>query len=200
MDYSVCYSERVRLYDIDPGPDSPELVRAIIEIPKGSSNKYEYDGNLHMFRLDRALYSPLHYPGDYGFIPGTIADDGDPLDVLVLVTDASFTGCLIEVRPVGLLRMVDKEENDEKILAVPNRNPRFDGIHTVDQIFSHVRREIEHFFSIYKELQGSKTTIEGWGGPPAARKTITTCRQAYLEKHGISLGTPPVEITDPQVG
>ena len=178
----ICYSERVRLYDIDPGPDAPELVRAIIEIPKGSANKYEYDGDLQLFRLDRALYSPMHYPGDYGFIPGTLADDGDPLDVLVLVTDASFTGCLIEVRPIGLLRMVDKDENDEKVLAVPNRNPRFDSIHTVDQVFSHVRREIEHFFSIYKELQGSKTRIDGWDGPPVARKVINGCRQAYLDK------------------
>ena len=90
----------MKLYDLDPGPDSPEIVRMIVEIPKGSTNKYEYDGELEMFRLDRALYSPMHYPGDYGFIPGTLAEDNDPLDVLVLVNDPSFTGCLIEVRPV----------------------------------------------------------------------------------------------------
>jgi inorganic pyrophosphatase len=86
------------LYDIEPGPDSPEIVRMIVEIPKNSSNKYEYDGKLGIFRLDRALYSPLHYPGDYGFVPGTLAEDGYPLDVLVLVHEPSVTGCMIYVR------------------------------------------------------------------------------------------------------
>jgi len=155
----------------------------IVEIPKGSANKFEYDGKLNVFRLDRALYSPMHYPGDYGFIPGTLAEDHDPLDVLTLVNEPSFTGCLIEVRPVGVLYMVDKEERDQKIFAVPNNNPRFDSIHTIDQVFPHVRREIEHFFSIYKELQGTKTRMEGWGGPKEARKLIVDFRNAYLEKY-----------------
>ncbi len=172
----------MRLYDLDPGSDSPEVVRAIIEIPKNSVNKYEYDGQLELFRLDRALYSPMHYPGDYGFIPGTLADDGDPLDILVLVDEASFTGCLMEARPVGVLRMIDGTENDEKILAIPTRNPRFENIHTMDQVFPHVRREIEHFFSIYKELQGAQMKMAGWGGPREARKVITDTRQAYLER------------------
>ncbi len=153
------------LYDIDPGPDMPEIVRMIVEIPQHSANKYEYDGKLGVFRLDRALYSPLHYPGDYGFIPGTLADDNDPLDVLVLVQQPSYPGVMIEVRPVGVLNMVDSDEKDQKILAVPNRNPRYDQIHTMDQIFAHVKREIEHFFSIYKELEGKVTTMDGWGGP-----------------------------------
>jgi inorganic pyrophosphatase len=178
---SNCYIERVKLYDIDPGPECPELVRAIIEIPKNSANKYEYDGELNMFRLDRALYSPMHYPGDYGFIPGTLADDGDPLDVLTLVDEPSFTGCIMEVRPVGVLYMVDEKENDQKLLAVPNRNPRFDSIRTMDEVFPHVRREIEHFFSIYKELQGGNTKIHGWGGPPETHKLILKSRQAYLD-------------------
>lgn len=172
----------MKLYDIDPGPDCPELVRAIIEIPKNSSNKYEYDGELGVFRLDRALYSPLHYPGDYGFIPGTLAEDGDPLDIIVLVNEPSFTGCMMEARPVGILNMIDKDESDQKILAVPNRNPRFESIHTIDQVFPHTQREIEYFFSIYKELQGVKTTITGWEGPRAARKAISDSRQNYLGK------------------
>ena len=172
-----------RLYDIDPGPDSPEIVRMIVEIPQNSANKYEYDGELGLFRLDRALYSPLHYPGDYGFIPGTLADDNDPLDVLVLVQQPSYPGVMIEVRPVGVLNMVDSDEKDQKILAVPNRNPRYDQIHTMDQIFAHVRREIEHFFSIYKELEGKVTTMDGWGGPREARKCIQDCRQRYLDLH-----------------
>jgi inorganic pyrophosphatase len=169
-----------RLYDLDPGSDAPEIVRMIVEIPQHSANKYEYDGTLGVFRLDRALYSPLHYPGDYGFIPGTLADDGDPLDVLVLVQQPSFPGVLIEVRPVGVLNMVDGDERDQKVLAVPTRNPRYDQIHTMDQIFPHVRREIEHFFSIYKELEGKVTTMEGWGGPPEARKAIMESRKRYL--------------------
>ena len=170
------------LYDMDPGPEIPELVRMIVEIPKNSSNKYEYDGKLGVFRLDRALYSPMHYPGDYGFIPGTLADDGDPLDVLVLVQEPSFTGCMIEVRPVGILNMVDNRESDQKILAVPNRNPRYDQIHTMDQIFPHVRREIEHFFTIYKELENRKTEMQGWGQPKDAREAILESRRRFLEK------------------
>jgi inorganic pyrophosphatase len=170
------------LYDIEPGPDMPEIVRMIVEIPKNSANKYEYDGTLEVFRLDRALYSPMHYPGDYGFIPGTLAEDGDPLDVLTLVQEPSFTGCMIEVRPVGVLDLVDNEEMDNKVLAVPNRNPRYDQIHTMDQIFSHVRREVEHFFTIYKELEGKQTRIEGWRGPIEARKLIVSSRQFYLSR------------------
>jgi len=176
----LCYSEPLKLYDIDPGPDCPEVVRAIIEIPKNSVNKYEYDGALGVFRLDRALYSPMHYPGDYGFIPGTLAEDDDPLDVIVLVDEPSFTGCMMEVRPVGILHMIDESEKDQKVLAVPNRNPRFDSIHTIDQVFPHSLKEIEYFFSIYKELQNVKTKIKGWGGPREVRKMITESRQHYV--------------------
>ena len=172
-----------RLYDLEPGADCPEVVRMIVEIPKNSSNKYEYDGDLNLFRLDRALYSPLHYPGDYGFIPGTLAQDGDPLDVLTIVDDASFTGVLMMVRPVGMLDMVDENEPDQKILAVPNRNPRFDPIHTIDQVYPHKLREIEHFFTIYKELEGKKTRMLGWRGPREARECIRQTRDAYLEVH-----------------
>ena len=154
----------------------------IVEIPKNSANKYEYDSALGVFRLDRALYSPMHYPGDYGFIPGTLAEDHDPLDVLVLVQEPSFPGCLIEVRPVGILNMVDQSERDQKIIAVPRKDPRYDQVHTMDQIFSHVKRELEHFFSIYKELEGRVTRMEGWGGPHDARKAIIDSRRAYLER------------------
>ncbi len=171
-----------RLYDLDPGSESPEVVRAIIEIPKDSVNKIEYDGELGLFRLDRSLYSPVHYPGDYGFIPGTLAEDHDPLDVLVLVSAPSFTGCLIEVRPIGVLKMVDRDEQDQKIIGVPCRNPRYDQIHTLDQIFAHTKRELEHFFLIYKELEGKITTTQGWGGPSEARRCIVESRERYLAK------------------
>lgn len=179
-----CYdSTTMSLYDMEPGPDCPEIVRMIVEIPKNSSNKYEYDGELGVFRLDRALYSPLHYPGDYGFIPGTLAEDADPLDVMTLVDEASYPGVLISVRPVGVLEMVDSDENDQKILAVPNRNPRFDQIHTIDQVFQHKLREIEHFFAIYKELEGKRTVMKGWRGPREAREAIRRSRERYLEVH-----------------
>src|SRR5512142_2927446 len=170
-----------RLYDLDPGDDCPESVRMIVEIPRNSSNKYEYDGALGVFRLDRPLYSPMHYPGEYGFIPGTLAEDGDPLDVLTLVEEPSFPGCMIAVRPLGLLDMVDQNEPDQKILAVPNRNPRFDQVHTIDQVFPHVLREIEHFFTIYKELEGKRTEMRGWHGPRQAREVIRVSRDRYLE-------------------
>ena len=189
------------LYDMDPGPECPELVRMIVEIPKNSSNKYEYDGALGVFRLDRALYSPVHYPGDYGFIPGTFAPDGDPMDVLALVEEPSFSGCLIEVRPVGILNMIDQDETDQKVVAVPNRNPRYDQIHTLDQIFPHIRREVEHFFTIYKELEGRVTATLGWGGPREARRAILESRNAYLlgKKTGVAPEEAPMSKPDVEV-
>jgi len=171
----------MKLYDIDPGPDCPEIVRMIVEIPKNSANKYEYDSELGVFRLDRALYSPMHYPGDYGFIPGTLADDDDPMDVLALVEEPSFSGCMIAVRPLGLLDMLDQKEPDQKIIAVPNRNPRFDQWHTIDQVFPHMLREIEHFFTIYKELEGKKTEMRGWKGPREASEVIRASRERFLK-------------------
>src|ERR1700689_2947480 len=154
----------------------------IVEIPQHSANKYEYDGVLGVFRLDRALYSPVHYPGDYGFIPGTLASDGDPMDVLALVEEPSFPGCLIEVRPVGILNMVDQEQKDQKIIAVLNRDPRYDQVHSLNQIYPHLRREIEHFFKIYKELEGRETSTLGWGDPAETRKVIGESRNAYLAR------------------
>ncbi len=160
----------------------------IVEIPRGSTNKYEYDAALGVFRLDRPLYSPMLYPGDYGFIPGTVADDGDPLDIITLVDSPSFTGCLIEARPIGVLNMLDQEALDQKILAVPNRSPRFEEIHTADQVAPHVRRELEHFFAIYKELEGKRTEMQGWQGPEQAREAIIRSRNRYLESQKSTAG------------
>lgn len=168
------------LYALDPGPECPRIVRMIVEIPKNSSNKIEYDHELQVFRLDRALYSPLHYPGDYGFVPGTLSADGDPLDVLALVSEPGFTGCLIEVRPLGVLHMVDNGKADYKILAVPKRDPRYDHLHDVADVGAHVQREIEHFFTVYTELEGKHTSMEGWKGVAEAQKMLAENRQAYL--------------------
>lgn len=166
----------------------------IVEIPMNCTNKYEYDSETDLFRLDRALYSPMHYPGDYGFIPGTLAEDEDPMDVLCLVQEPSFTGCVMTVRPVGILNMMDNAQGDQKVLAVPVRNPRYDEIHTIDQIFPHVRREIEHFFMIYKELQGVRITSQGWGNPADARRMIMESRQRYLDKQAAESANDAVQV------
>jgi inorganic pyrophosphatase len=154
------------------GEKAPHRINAVIEIPKDSVNKYEYDKQLHVFKLDRTLFSPVHYPGDYGFIPCTLGQDGDPLDVLVLVEAPSFPGCLIEVRPIGVLQMVDQGKKDEKILAVAESDPLYKDVHDYSQVFSHKAKEIEHFFSIYKALEGKNTEMTGWADGEAARKIV----------------------------
>jgi|SRR5579884_4148391 len=164
------------------GDHVPELVNAVIEIPLGEVNKYEYDKKLQVFRLDRNLYSPVHYPGDYGFIPATLSTDGDPLDVLVLVDTPSFPGCLIEVRPIGLLEMLDQGVKDEKVLAVARHNPRYKEVHNYTQIYPHIMREISHFFSIYKDLEGKRTQMLGWQDASAARAAIMDSRRRFLEQ------------------
>ena len=154
------------------GDKAPHRVNVVIEIPKDSVNKYEYDKQLHVFKLDRTLFSPVHYPGDYGFIPCTLGQDGDPLDVLVLVESPSFPGCLMEVRPIGVLQMVDQGKKDEKILAVAASDPLYSDVKDFSQVFPHKSREIEHFFSIYKALEDKKTEMAGWADADAARKIV----------------------------
>jgi inorganic pyrophosphatase len=154
------------------GDNAPARVNAVIEIPKDSVNKYEYDKRLHVFRLDRTLFSPVHYPGDYGFIPCTLGQDGDPLDVLVLVEAPSFPGCVMEVRPIGVLQMVDQGKKDEKILAVAESDPFYRQVNDFSQVPPHQLREIEHFFSIYKYLEDKRTEIAGWGNADEARQII----------------------------
>jgi inorganic pyrophosphatase len=154
------------------GNRAPDRVNAVIEIPRDSVNKYEYDKQLHVFRLDRTLFSPVHYPGDYGFLPQTLGLDGDPLDVLVLVEAPSFPGCLMEVRPIGVLCMVDQGKGDEKILAVAESDPLYREVKDYSGVFEHTLREIEHFFAIYKKLEGKKTEITGWQNVEAARRII----------------------------
>jgi inorganic pyrophosphatase len=164
------------------GDGAPDEVNAVIEISRGQTNKYEYDKQLNVFRLDRNLYSPVHYPGDYGFIPSTLSDDGDPLDVLVLVDAPSFTGCLMTVRPVGMLEMVDQGRQDEKILAVGTNNPIYKGVNDYSQLYPHLLREIEHFFSVYKELEAKSTRITGWQDAERARAMVSECQTRYADK------------------
>jgi inorganic pyrophosphatase len=164
------------------GDGAPDEVNAVIEIPRGQTNKYEYDKQLHVFRLDRNLYSPVHYPGDYGFIPSTLSDDGDPLDVLVLVDAPSFTGCVMAVRPIGMLEMVDQGKKDEKILAVGTNNPIYKDMRDYTRLYPHLLLEIEHFFSVYKELEAKSTRIVGWKDAEQARATVSECDTRYREK------------------
>ncbi|MBX3173605.1 MAG: inorganic diphosphatase [Gemmatimonadaceae bacterium] len=172
--------------DLEPGPQPPERVTAVIEIPQGARNKYELDKDSGLFRLDRVLYSAVHYPGDYGLIPRTLHEDNDPLDVLVMIKEPTFTGCLIDVRPVGVLRMLDKGEPDDKILAVPTDDPLHGEIFDIADLPTHQLKEIEHFFAIYKDLEGKRVEILGWGKSEEAMRvvdeSITRYAAAYLSQ------------------
>ncbi|MGA7156106.1 MAG: inorganic diphosphatase [Acidobacteriaceae bacterium] len=165
--------------ELPAGEKAPELVNAVIEIPLDGINKYEYDKKLHVFRLDRNLFSPVHYPGDYGFIPSTLAEDGDPLDVLVLVDSPSFTGCIQTVRPIGMLEMIDQGQPDEKILAVGADNPRYKDVNEYSEVYPHILREIKHFFSIYKDLEGKRVEARGWMDATKAREMVVKAQKAY---------------------
>jgi inorganic pyrophosphatase len=158
--------------DLPPGRNPPEVVTAVIEIPSGSRNKYELDKATGLMKLDRVLYSAVHYPGDYGFIPRTLHEDNDPMDVLVLVQEQTFPGCMIEVRPLGVLHMVDRGEPDDKILAVPLENPYYAEFFDIADIPQHLLKEVEFFFSTYKALEGKSVEMKGWEKSEVAMKLI----------------------------
>jgi inorganic pyrophosphatase len=147
-------------------------IEVIVEIPSGSRNKYEYDHERHRFVLDRILYSSVHYPADYGFIEGTMAEDGDPLDVLVLIAEPTFPGCVVRARPLGVLDMTDDKGHDYKILAVANDDPRWERVFSMDDLAPHRLREIENFFETYKTLEKRLTKVEGWLGMDDAWRII----------------------------
>jgi inorganic pyrophosphatase len=157
---------------MDPGPHAPKIVRVFVEVPMRSRNKYEIDKASGLIALDRHLYSSSHYPGDYGFIPGTYADDGDSLDAVVMLHDPTFSGCLIDMRPVGLFRMRDGGKEDLKILGVPNKDPLYEDVHDLDDVPKHYLREVEHFFSTYKQLEGVTVETNGWGARAEAEAAI----------------------------
>lgn len=155
------------------------ILNVMIEIPKGSRNKYEYDKVNKVIKFDRMLFSSVHYPSDYGFIPNTLAEDGDPLDALVLVSEPTFPGCMIEAKPVGLFKMWDEKGPDEKILCIPMNDPLWNHIQMLDEVPPHLLKEIEHFFKVYKDLEKKKTGVEGWQDLPAALKIIDEARARY---------------------
>ncbi len=158
-------------------------VDVLIEIPRGTRSKYELDEKTGRLRLDRVLYSSVHYPTDYGFIVDTLARDGDHLDVLVLSEEPAVPGSLRTARPVGVLEMEDEKGPDEKILAVPTGDPRFTDVRTLDDIAPHWRLEIQTFFDSYKELEGGKgATVSGWRGPDEAWRAIDDARRRFRER------------------
>jgi inorganic pyrophosphatase len=171
----------VNYLELPIGDRFPEVFRAVIEIPKEGTQKFEYDKELHVFKLDRNLHSPVHYPGDYGFIPSTLSEDGDPLDVLVLVPGPSFPGCVQEVRPIGVLDMLDQGVHDEKVLAVGKNNPRYTNVWNYTDIYPHMLKEITHFFSIYKDLEGKRVEIKGWRDAAQARDIVIECERRFKE-------------------
>lgn len=155
-------------------------VDVFVEIPKGSRAKYEYDERTGRIRLDRVLYSSVVYPADYGFIEGTLSGDGDPLDALVVVEVPTFPGCVVPARPIGTLLTTDKMGQDEKIIAVPVGDPRFDGITDLGDLAKHWLLEIETFFSTYKTLEGDVPEVSGWHGRASSWRVIEACRKRAL--------------------
>jgi inorganic pyrophosphatase len=151
----------------------------LIEIPKGSRNKYEFDFDIKKIRYDRMLFSSMMYPADYGFIPETMALDQDPLDVLVLVTEPTFPGCMMTVKPIGVFHMADEKGPDEKIICVPMSDPNGHKINDLDDINPHLKNEIEHFFQVYKDLEHKKVDVEGWGNLEEAMDIIDKCTERF---------------------
>lgn len=144
------------------GNQAPDIVNVVIEIPRGSTNKYEVDQETGIIKLDRVLYSPLFYPFDYGYVPQTLYLDGDPVDALVILSHPTFPGCIIEAAPIGVLEMTDDKGPDEKILCVALTDPRFGYRRSIKELNNHTTREIQHFFEVYKDLEDKFVEVKGW--------------------------------------
>jgi inorganic pyrophosphatase len=170
-------------HDFPVGEDPPERVTAVIEIPRGSRNKYELDKKTGRFRLDRVLFSAVHYPGDYGLIPRTLHEDGDPLDILVSINEPTFPGCLIDCRPLGVLKLLDRGEPDDKIIAVPSHDPFYNDTYDIADLSQHYLKEVEHFFHIYKDLEGKRVEIRGWEKSEVAMDVISDSVERYKDKY-----------------
>lgn len=166
--------------ELPPGPNVPEVIYVVVEIPKRSRNKYEYDERGGFIKLDRVIGSSLYYPGDYGFIPRTLHHDGDPLDVLVMTNEPTFSGCVIEARPLGIFHLIDRGKVDDKILAVPNTDPLFSDYHSLEQVPPHFLKEVTHFFSVYKDLEQVVVQAQGWEGIERAYEEIEEAIQIYV--------------------
>lgn len=169
-------------HDISPGENIPEEVNVVIEVSKGSVQKYELDKETGLLILDRVLYSAVHYPGDYGFIPRTYWDDNDPLDVIIISNFPTEPRTLVKVRPIGAFEMIDSGEKDDKIIAVHSTDPRMDRFKSIKDVPEHILREIKHFFETYKELEGKKVRIVGFKDVDEAKKIILRGIDLYSKK------------------
>jgi inorganic pyrophosphatase len=159
-------------------------IDVIVEIPKGSRNKYEIDHDAGAVWLDRHLFTATAYPADYGFVPDTLAEDGDPLDALVILDEPTVPGCHIHVRPIGVFWMRDEAGPDAKLLCVPDGDPRYEGINDLDDVSEYLRAEIKHFFEIYKALEPSKhTEVRDWSGREEAERQVQDSRKAFKSTH-----------------
>ncbi|MEL6400410.1 MAG: inorganic diphosphatase [Cyanobacteria bacterium P01_A01_bin.70] len=161
-----------------PAQPEPGLLNVLVEIPAGSKNKYEFDKDMGALILDRVLFSSVQYPYDYGFVPNTLADDGDPLDGMVLMDQPTFPGCVIASRPIGMLEMIDGGDRDEKILCVPAEDPRFAQVNSLDDIAAHRLDEIAEFFRSYKNLENKVTEILGWQNVDKVKPLVQQCIEA----------------------
>ena len=171
-------------HDMDPATITPDDFNAVIEIPKGSKCKYELDKFTGLLKLDRVLYTSTHYPANYGFIPRTYADDGDPLDVLVLGNEGIQPLTLVQVYPIGVMRMLDGGKLDDKVIAVAFSDPFFNVYNSIDQLPPHIFDEMMHFFSVYKQLESKTTAIKELHGPEEAKRIIAECIRCYEETFG----------------
>ncbi|HEY4493375.1 MAG TPA: inorganic diphosphatase [Candidatus Paceibacterota bacterium] len=169
-------------HEISPGKKLPELVNVIIEINKGSKNKYEIDKETGLIALDRVAHTAQDFPFDYGFVPRTLWHDGDALDVIVLSTWPFLPGILVEVRPVALLKMIDSGDQDDKLVAVPASDPRFADVKDLADINKHTLKEIEHFYGTYKKLQNKEVSVNGFQGRDAAYKAVNEGLELYKTK------------------
>lgn len=167
------------LREVREEEDEDLIVNVIVEIPKGSRNKYEYDAEKGKYLLRRILPESMHYPFEYGFLPNTIAADGHPLDVMILMTTSTFPGCAVECRIIGLLRIQDDRGANDKLLAVSTTDPKFHGVHSLSDVHQHTLREIAHFFRAYKALEIGANRIEGWMREKEAKKVITEGQEAF---------------------
>jgi len=168
--------------DLETGPNPPEEIYAVVECLKGERNKYEYDKDIPGVVLDRVLHSNVHYPSDYGFIPQSYYDDEDPFDVLVLVEDQTFPGCVIEARPVALMKMDDDGEQDDKVIAVPSEDPRYANVQDVEELTEQQKDEISEFVETYKNLEeGKQTETLGWEDKQSAQDAIEHAMDLYEE-------------------
>lgn len=170
-------------HEISSGENVPDIINVIVECPKGTKNKYEIDKETGLIKLDRAMKSAQDYPFDYGFVPQSLWGDGDALDVVLLTTYPLAPGILVEARPIAVMGMTDCGESDDKIIAVPESDPRWDGVKNLSDVNPHTLREIQHFFETYKSIEGKKVSVKGFRGKKEAIAAVKKGLKLYEKRY-----------------